>query len=71
MDPQSHYGRRAINVGLNPLTTSILGLCCVENGLPHESSFIALAAKKAGLKDISIDEAKRLFGEDWTHKICR
>ena len=70
MNPQSNYGIRAIKAGLDPETTSILGLCCVENGLPYESSYTELAAKKAGLERISIREAERIFGENWTSVIC-
>lgn len=70
MNEESNYGIRAIKVGLNPEKTSILGLCCVENGLPYESSYTELAAKKAGLERISIQEAVRIFGGNWTYLIC-
>lgn len=71
MHPESIKGRRAIKVGLNPAKTSILGLCCVEHDLPEESSFIQLAAKKAGLSEITISEAEKRFGENWDYAICR
>jgi len=71
MHPDSNHGRRAVRLGLDPETTSILGLCCVENGLPYNSSHIALAAKKAGLEEISISEAEKRFGKNWTSHICK
>jgi len=71
MHPESTYGLRAAKVGLDPAKTSTLGLCCVENGLPYDSSFIALAAKKAGKESISIAEAERIFGKNWTDVICK
>lgn len=64
MHPDSIYGKRAIKAGLDPAKTSIHGLCCVENGLPYDSSVMALAARKAGRKEISARDAERLFGEN-------
>ena len=73
MHLESIYGKRASKQGLDPENTSILGLCCVENGLPYDSSFLDLAAVKMGKKpgEISLNNAKEYFGENWTSTITK
>ena len=71
MDEGSIYGERAIKVGLDPKMASILDVCCLENGLQFGSSFIDLAARKAGLSSISIEYAENHFGKNWVDKIFK
>lgn len=71
MHPNSLYGRRATAAGLKPEETSILGLCCVEHGLPYNSSFLDLAAKKLGLASVSLEQAEEALGKNWTSTICK
>jgi hypothetical protein len=72
MHPKSKQGKRAIKLGLNPNTTSIFSLCCAENNLkPENSSFIDLAAAKLGKTQISINDAKKAFGQNQVREICK
>lgn len=69
MDANSFYGKRAIEVGLDPETSSIFAVCCAENGLdPKTSSLLDLASKKTG-KSLSLNEAQNIFGKEWVMKV--
>jgi hypothetical protein len=68
---QSRYSTRCSVYGRTPLTISHLGLCCLESGLPEDSSFLDLAAVLMGKKpgEISIQDAIDRFGPAWASKI--
>ena len=72
MHPKSNQGRRAIKLGLDPNTTSVFALCCAENNLnPEESAFLDLAAAKLGKTQISVNDAKKAFGQNWSLETCK